>query len=518
MIKNSHRFLLLFLSAFLFAVPFLYPSLCPTAWVALVPFFWLVHRSRTIGQALFLGWLMGWMTNVMGLYWLVYTIRVFGEFPYPLSALIFLIFTALEASQFAIFAVLVHRFGSGPLFLFPALFWVALEFWFPHLFPWYLASSQTHFLQLIQWADILGPYGTSFLLVWLNMILYRLVFSSYEKSRAVFLPAVICAVFVGAVLSYGQIRLSSVTAAMDAAPELNLAAIQGNIDINLKWNPTQWAKNLKTYQDLTRNSAGASLIIWPETAFEPWLSEEMQELPPELRTALPPDVSFFIFGVRSFLGRPNRKDFEAFNSAFLADGQGRVLGRYHKQILMAFGEYIPFSGILSKVPGVPPLGDGFARGNGPRTLDLSGKIRVAPLICYEDLMPQLARAFVSENRANLLVNLTNDAWYGDTVAPWQHLRLAQWRAIETRRTLVRATNTGVTTVIDPKGVQAQTLPTFSPGVLPARVRIMDGETLYVRFGDWFAWLVTGISAGVFLLGYLDKKGRRSWGVFAGGQR
>jgi len=105
-------------------------------------------------------------------------------------------------------------------------------------------------------------------------------------------------------------------------------------------------------------------------------------------------------------------------------------------------------------------------------------------------MAGLARRFVAEKGANLLVNLTNDAWFGDTVAPWQHARLAQWRAIETRRYLIRVTNTGLTSVINPKGEMLETLPLFSSGVLTVNVALLEGETLYVRFGDWFAWLAT----------------------------
>ena len=113
-------------------------------------------------------------------------------------------------------------------------------------------------------------------------------------------------------------------------------------------------------------------------------------------------------------------------------------------------------------------------------------------------MPDLSRDFVKETKANLLVNLTNDAWYGRTVAPWQHARLAQLRAVETRRSLLRVTNTGITTLINAKGEIGESLPIFSPGVLKTDVEILDGETLYVSFGDWFAWAMTGMSLGILL--------------------
>jgi apolipoprotein N-acyltransferase len=114
-------------------------------------------------------------------------------------------------------------------------------------------------------------------------------------------------------------------------------------------------------------------------------------------------------------------------------------------------------------------------------------------------MPELSRRFVKDAKADLLVNLTNDAWYGRTVAPWQHARLSQWRAIETRRTLLRVTNTGITSVINAKGEMTEALPIFAPGVLKAQVEILEGETLYVRFGDWFPWAMTFATLGLVLL-------------------
>jgi apolipoprotein N-acyltransferase len=170
-------------------------------------------------------------------------------------------------------------------------------------------------------------------------------------------------------------------------------------------------------------------------------------------------------------------------------------------VLLAFGEYIPFSGLLGLLPGMP-FAEGFTAGDGPQTFDLPGGVRIAPLICYEDLMPELSRRFVKETKANVLVNLTNDAWYGRSVAPWQHARLAQWRAIETRRSLLRVTNTGVTSVINAKGEIVETLPIFTPAVLKTQIEVLEGETSYVRFGDWFAWGVIFLSALIVLIHYI----------------
>jgi apolipoprotein N-acyltransferase len=496
-LRRTFDYLFPLLAGLLIALPFLFPILFPLAWISFIPLFWLLKPDGTLRRAFLFGWITGAAANLLGFYWLDYTIRVFGGFPYGVSEFIFLVFAGYAALPVALLALLVRLCGFGPLHLFPALFWVAIEFWYPLLFPWHLANSQSGFLSFIQTADLVGPYGTSFLLMWLNATLYAAILSRCGGARfPIRSVAVLSAVLIGTFF-YGHFRLKTVEADMRRARALTVAAIQGSIDIRYKWNVAYLQSNLKAYQDLTRGIQEAGLVIWPEAAVEVWLPENIGQLPTDLFPSLQGDTSF-IFGSRSFRGNPAGPNLKAYNSAFLADAQGRVLGYYHKQVLLAFGEYIPFAAALSKLPGLPPIGDGFTPGDGPRTLDLAAGIKIAPLICYEDLMPGVARSFVAERKANLLVNLTNDAWFGNTVAPWQHARLAQWRAIETRRYLIRVTNTGLTSVIDPRGEILQSLPLFSSGVLTTKVEVMEGETLYVRFGDWFAWVITLASLAILI--------------------
>lgn len=301
------------------------------------------------------------------------------------------------------------------------------------------------------------------------------------------------------VIVYGHVRLDSVSRELQRAPSLTIAAVQGNIDIRSKGDLTYLASNLDVYKELTKGIDGAALVIWPESAVEAWLPENLRQLPPEILPHLSPKTSNFLFGVRSMREDPSSPGPTVFNSAFLVDPKGNVKGYYHKQVLLAFGEYIPLASVLSKIPGMPPIGKGFTRGNGPRTLELSPSIKLATLICYEDLMPSLSRRFVAGGEVNLLVNLTNDAWFGNSVAPWQHANLAKWRAIETRRSLVRATNAGLTSIISPTGEIVQTLPAFSSGVLIAKVPLLQGKTPYVRFGDWLSWIVSAASVCLLLV-------------------
>jgi apolipoprotein N-acyltransferase len=487
-----------FISALLLSAPFLSPALFAVAWVAFVPLCRAIDRQESLRGAGILGWLVGFLANLFGFHWLVYTISVFGGFPYLASVVLFILYAAMQGVQTTLFALLLKRFGYGPLFLFPVVFWVAIEFWFPFLFPWHLANSQSSLISFIQTADLVGAYGASFLVMWCNVILARALAAKKEGSTLPWVPALICIIGVVGSLAYGHLRLGRVAAEIKAAPKLSVAAVQGNIPVGMKWDPKQMKTNLEAHVKLTRDIAGAQLVIWPESAVEEWLPDSLPQLPKEFIDLLELKGAHFIFGARSFSGTFAGPNFKAFNTAFLTDAQGRMLGRYHKQVLLAFGEYLPFSSILSKLPAMP-FADGFTAGDGPRTLELPGGGKIAPLICYEDLMPELSRAFVRQTKANLLVNITNDAWYGHSVALWQHAQLAQLRTIETRRTLLRVTNTGATTVIDATGATVQSLPTFTGAVMSSNVDLLEGETFYVRFGDWFAWAMSAISLLVVLM-------------------
>ena len=492
------------LSAILLATPFLAPQLFALGWISFLPFFWVVQRAETSRGAVFYGWLMGFFAHLIGFHWLVYTISAFGGFPYSVSVAVFILYAALQAIQMAIYALLLRGIGAGPLKIFPALFWVTLEFLFPLLFPWHIANSQISFLWIIQSADLVGPYGASFVVVWFNAALYHALFTTEQKPTAKLLPLAYAALAVIVSLAYGYQRLHSVGEEMAAASKLPVGVVQGNVDIDMKWNPLLAQNNLDKHRKLTSDLAEVPLVIWPESAIEAMVPEDLPALPAEIMPTLKSQRAYFIFGAKSFRGEPGRTATQAFNTAFFTDAKGRILSRYHKQALLAFGEYLPFAKLLSLLPAIP-FADGFTPGGGPVVFHLPRGIRVAPLICYEDLMPDLSRKFVSETRANILVNLTNDAWYGRSVGPWQHLRLAQSRAIETRRSLLRVTNTGVTSLVNAKGEVVKTLPMFTAAVMQTEVEILNGETYYVRFGDWFA---RGVAMVVAALCFFHLK--RTW--------
>ncbi|MSP40113.1 MAG: apolipoprotein N-acyltransferase [Deltaproteobacteria bacterium] len=500
------RFFLPVLAALLLAAPYIEPRLFLSVWLAFVPLLIAVQRAGSWRGAVFFGWLMGFAAHLIGFHWLTYTISVFGGFPLAASVPIFLVYAASQALQLALFALLVRTIGFGPLAIFPAVYWVVLEFLFPLLFPWHLANSQVSFLWLIQSADLVGPYGAGFVIMWINTALFHALRAPEKNQISAWLPLAYAGLALIASLGYGYQRLEVVGAEMASARKLSVGAVQGNVGIDMKWNPALAQKNLAQHRSLTAGMDEVQLIIWPESAIEAMIPEQLQALPLEFLPHFKSERSAFIFGAKSFRGHPGQADMKAFNTAFMTDVRGRILGRYHKQVLLAFGEYLPFAKILAWLPAMP-LADGFSAGPGPVAFFFARGVRVAPLICYEDLMPQVARRFVSEARANLLVNLTNDAWYGNTIGPWQHLWLAQSRAIETRRSLLRVTNTGVTSLVNAKGEVVKTLPMFTAAVMQTEVDILNEETYYVRFGDWFAWGMT-IAVGALCLLQLKRVWKR----------
>ncbi len=450
-------------------------------------------------MALLYGWLMGFAAHLIGFYWLVYTISAFGGFPYAVSVIIFIIYAALQAIEAALFGLFLRIAGWGPLGLFAPVFWVTLEFLFPLLFPWHVANSQVSFSWFIQSADLVGPYGASFVVVWFNVGLYDIITSRRKPERSPVLPLVFSSLAIVLSLIYGFVRLKTVDKEMASAPKLSVGAVQGDVDIDLKWDPLLAQRNLNQHRRITASLEPVDLVIWPESAIEFMVPDNLPALPQEFMPIFKSAHTFFIFGAKSFRGVLARGA-KVFNTAFFTDASGRILDRYHKQVLLAFGEYLPFAKILSLIPAMP-FADGFTPGTGPVAFQLSRAVRIAPLICYEDLMPDLARKFVSETHANVLVNLTNDAWYGRSMGPWQHLWLAQSRAIETRRSLLRVTNTGVTSLVNARGEVVQTLPMFTAAAMSTRVDILNGETYYVRFGDWFAWGMTVASLLIILISF-----------------
>jgi len=461
------------------------------AWVALAPVLAIAVTSPP-RAAFGWGWVSGSVFFLLLLRWLNFTFRVYSEIPWPLTWLP----TMALAGYCALYPALVaasaswisRRRGPGLALLAAPFLWVAFEWvrgWLLAGFPWgSLGYSQYRQLAVIQIAELGGVYAVSFVLVAVNAALAGFVALRRRTATAGLGAA---AVLTGATLAFGAARLAE-----PAAPAtVTVSVMQPSIEQPLKWDAAHMESTLRIYGELTRAAAERhpDLIVWPETA-----SPSMLRRDPVLVDALK-DLSAR-FHVPLLVGSVdvNERTQAAYNTAFMLTERG-IVGRYDKIQLVPFGEYVPLSGVI-----------GFVRSWAQFISELEPGSRAvvfpgppAPLgvvICYEGIFPELVRRFVVGG-ARLMVNMTNDGWFGRTHGPLQHLAMYPFRAVEHRTAVVRAANTGVSAFIAPTGQITTRLGLYERGNLAAAVPLRTRETLYTRFGDWLAW-TCAIASGAVL--------------------
>jgi apolipoprotein N-acyltransferase len=372
--------------------------------------------------------------------------------------------------------------------------WTAQELLRTHLFtgfPWELLGySQFERIPLIQIADIAGVYGVSFLAALVNAALYAL-WQAADRSRPdargrrrrAGAACAFAAVFLAGAWFYGTLRIDAVDSAVSGGKPVRVALIQGNIAQEMKWDRAFQVQTTAKYARLSE-SAGKydpHLVVWPETA-TPFYFPFHGPLSRIVFDAVKRTGADFLIGSPSFLEKSGKMVY--FNSAYLIDAGGTVKGRYDKVHLVPFGEYVPFKRylpFLGKM--VEHVGD-FQAGPEGQTLAWRGS-RLGVLICYESIFPALSRAQTAAG-ADILVNITNDAWYGRSSAPFQHFSMAVFRAVENRRPLVRAANTGISGFIDAVGRVAEASPLFTDAVMAHTVRFSRIDAPYTRLGDTFA--------------------------------
>jgi apolipoprotein N-acyltransferase len=487
------------ISGVLFPIAFVIPYAGILSWFLLIPFFTSIGNKSPWG-AFRLGVLTGTIANAIGAYWLIGTLSRFGGFPLLVSLIFHLAISIYSGLPFAIFAYITTRlglFGKHGLFsaLLIAAVWTSVEFLFPFLFPYGIASSEINYLPLIQIFDLLGRYSLSFLIVLVNVALMRLIVRLLNHRLAPVLDILTSFILLIFVIGYGFWRIGVETEKIGEARKITVGIVQANVDIFEKKQ-----KNEKTISEKHRVMSYAlnspDLIIWPETAVQAWIPASAHFLSDNGELIIPQTRgSYFLVGGLSYKvnkinpdGIPDEKDIDKFNTAFLTDAQGRILGRYNKVKLLLFGEYLPFAKYIPALKGISPASGDFTPGNELDVLEIKEKgIKIAPLICYEDIIPSFSRRFVSKG-ANLLVNITNDAWFGKSFEPYQHLSFSIPSAVETKRFLIRATNTGISAIVDPVGRVVAKTEVFERTTLNGKVGIIDGDkTLYTKIGDVFPW-------------------------------
>jgi apolipoprotein N-acyltransferase len=479
------RYFLAALSGVMLALSFPKPGISPLAWFAFVPL--LAACAGVAGRDAFkIAFAAGFTAYAGILYWLNIVMTTYGRLHWTVSGTLYLLLAGYLALYCGVALWLTRRGeerGISALFSFPVL-WVAGELIRSYLltgFPWAnLGYSQYRTLPLIQISDLTGVYGVSFLVAFANVVFYRMWRWLKEKEAPYPVGGFLALlVLIGATLGYGLNTLNRV----EDGPMQRVLLVQGNIPQDVKWDPAFQESTLATYERLSREGCQyqGTLVIWPESALpfllqdEPNYSARVRALATELQSCL----------ITGSPARENDRGLTRYlNSAFLISPTGTILGRSDKLHLVPFGEYVPLSSLLPFVNKmVAGIGD-FSPGKAPVPLVTPGG-KVGVLVCFEGVFPEVARAYVQRG-AGLLVNITNDAWFGRSSAPYQHLSMTVFRAVENRVPLVRAANTGISSVIDSKGHIHGMTPLFEEATLGAEVRRGEGGSFYSRCGDIFA--------------------------------
>lgn len=473
------------------AATFLDFRLYPLAWIAFVPLLWALGDARSRRETIWIGLVGGLATNLPAFHWLVYTMGVFGGFPWIIAAFFYAILSTYSACQFVLLALGLRRTGFGPLALAPAFLWTTLEFLYPNLFPWKLANSQFHAPVLTQIGDVTGPWGLSFAMLWTQSALV-----CFLKRRSAWPPLAAASALTLAIVGYGLVRMPQIQAAIDAAPLVKAGLVQGNVGIREKGNVSYFDINLRKYTQLSRSiEDDVDVLVWPETVSQEWVPTSLDVLPEEINP-FPGARKPLVYGGLAFT-ETGPHQYLKYNAAFLLAPGGDILGRYEKQILLPFGEYLPGSSLLPFITSISPQTGDFTAGNRMVTLDVPGKLRIAPLICYEDVPVSMARDMTRAG-AEVLLTMFNDAWFGNSVAPYQHEALALWRAIENRRYFLRVGNAGVTGLVDPFGRVLNRLGMFTGETMVAEVRPLHITSFYTRFGNVFGWTVVLLTAALLV--------------------
>lgn len=502
------------LSAVLLVLPFAIPNLWIFAWIGFVPLFMAV-QGKSKPKAFLLTYFSGVIFWLGTIYWLT-NVTVAG---YVVLSLYLALYFGIFGFFISFYSILNTRYSI----LFISAFWVVLEYLRGHLltgFPWALLGySQYKNLPIIQIADITGAYGVSFLVMMGNVLIYRVtgygVRGKRERQKnltAVFL--LLC------VLVYGYYKiyfLSRIPYPVSRTP-IKVSLIQPNIPQELKWNTAAKEDIIKKYFRMTQEALKDSpdLIIWPESAVQDYLVIEKEgyanagylvDFTQEINKPL-------------LLGMVGLDSQNFYNSAVLFSQDGEIVQRYDKLHLVPFGEYIPLRAALPFLEVVVPIGD-FTAGREYVVFETSNALsgtgqkpetrnKFSVLICFEDVLPNLARNFVKKG-AGFLVNITNDAWFGDTPEPYQHLAASVFRAVENRVSVVRAANTGVSCFISPQGdiyskvSNGKKKNTFVEGYISDTVYLSAGSSIYNKYGDVFIWLCFLIAGCGIIIKVKSKK-------------
>ncbi|MDD5757899.1 MAG: apolipoprotein N-acyltransferase [Desulfobulbaceae bacterium] len=490
----------LFTSLFLFIASPGQWAFTPLAWIALLPLLFACH-GLSVKQSACLGMICGLAYYLSLIYWIIIALGRYGGLPLWVTVPALVALALYMASYLAVFAA-ITSWGAGrlPLVWTAPLAWVGLDFVRCRLFsgfPWLdLGYSQFDWPLINQVADLCGHYGITFLIIMVNALLAELFMgrclSAVKVSRggkSLLLHSALPLLLLVFTFLYNCWRYQQLEVTLAQAPTLSIGLVQGNIDQSEKWQAELQVQTVDTYLALSTEATSGQpidLLIWPETAlpFFPTDHRLFQRITDQFSSVGGPSL---LTGAPHFEVDQDSEATNYFNSAFLISptsfAKGVALQRYDKEHLVPFGEYIPLQRYLPKaLPLVQTMGN-FSEGQNSAPL-VSDKAKLGILICFESIFPEEARMRVARG-ANILVNLTNDAWYGRSSAPYQQVPMAVLRAIENRRSLARAANTGISCLVNPLGMVLSASPIFEKMQMSGKLPLLDEVSFYTHYGFLF---------------------------------
>jgi apolipoprotein N-acyltransferase len=498
------RLLLAFASGLLLAYSFPHQAVPAFAFIALAPLLAAVVTARGGGEAAFLGWMTGSIQWLITVPWVIVVMSKYGGLPYATGVAIFVAMALVLGLYTALFALLVRRFRLGDPFL-PWLLvpfaWTAVEYGRTYLltgFPWNLLSvAIVDVRPLIQAVRVAGPYAVGFVLVAFSVVAAWIAVGRAPSTKRLAVGAI---AVMSLVLWYvsGVLLLDFEFENARKEEKYRAALLQPNITQEMRWTSSMvfdiFAKMMKMTDDAI--VAGAPLIVWPESTVPlTFLSPDnpfYRDMVEELSRKSGADI------ILGSVAEDARDPGAIWNAAYLVSN-GEVGGRYDKIRLVPFGEYVPLRKILVFAEKLVREVGEFRFGESGEPL--RGKASYGPAICYEIVYPRLTANQI-RNGADVLVTITNDGWFGDTAAPYQHLNNARLRAIEGDRYLLRAATSGITALVDPTGKVVDQIGMNREGTIDAQFGRRSTLTPYVRFGDWFAILAV---AAALLAAILRRK-------------
>jgi apolipoprotein N-acyltransferase len=481
----------------------------PLGWIALAPTLWLVEHAATVRRASIYAWVSGTVASLGGFRWIVTLLTDQAHLPLPLGLLGLVLLSAYNGLVFFFLARAVRalRKRKWPMALCAPLALVTFEKLLPMVFPYFLAITQSRFPVAIQIADLTGPYGVSAMLAAAS----GAILDGMARRRK---PGMYAAIAIGVCLLYGVLRIHQIEGERADAPHVKIALIPSGVPARADHAPThdELARQLAELQGASAHAEaqGAQLVVWSEGAYP-------LALPSTLTQDLPEDNPWRIrreFTGPAVIGALVSSGHGApFNSALLLDRDGTIPFRHDKVHRVLGSEYNPILETWPSTSSWMPEGAGFlAAGDAPKILHVTAggvSLHIGALICFEDILPIASRQ-LGPMHPNLLVNLTEDSWFGPD-EPWQHLGLAVFRAVEMRVDLVRAVNLGPSSHVDAAGRILETAPLAGggPHVLIVDAAILEGgHTMYCAIGDTFAWLCAIPTLFLWLYPWLRR--RRWW--------